>query len=398
MVRMPAVPGFKVSGIACGIKTENHKDLALVLSETPATGAGVFTKNKVKSPSVVWSQRILRRPHALRAVFVNSGNANACVGPQGMEDCKNIAANLSEELGLVSSEILIASTGVIGVPLPMDKILCGLPKLAKKLSHRGWKNAAEGILTTDLTPKTSVVTYSHGGSKITIGGFAKGSGMIHPNMATMLGFLHTDALIDAKTLKRALIEAVDLSFNRITVDGDTSTNDAVTVLANGVANNSSIRPNSPAYKKFVEALTAVSKSLAIEIVKDGEGATKFVTIRAEGARTRLQADKVAQAVATSSLVKTALFGEDPNWGRIICACGYAGVPLQPEQMSIFLNGVLLFKDGVPAPGASRKVLIKEMKKKLITISIDLNAGKQSAEVYTCDLSYDYVRINAEYTT
>jgi len=398
MARMPAVPGFKVSGIACGIKADSHKDLALVLSETPATGAGVFTKNKVKSPSVVWSQRILRRPHAVRAVFVNSGNANACVGPQGMEDCKNIAATLSEELGLVSREILIASTGVIGVPLPMDKILYGLPELAKNLSHRGWKNAAEGILTTDLAPKTSVVSYSHGGSKITIGGFAKGSGMIHPNMATMLGFLHTDALIDAKTLKRALLEAMDQSFNCITVDGDTSTNDAVTILANGVANNSPIRNNSAAYKKFVEALTAVSKSLAIEIVKDGEGATKFVTIRTEGARTRLQAHKVSQAVAMSSLVKTALFGEDPNWGRIICACGYAGVPLQPERMAIFLNGVLLFKDGVPASGTSRKALINEMKKKSITISIDLNAGQQSAEIYTCDLSYDYVRINAEYTT
>ena len=395
---MPAVPGFQAAGIACGIKVKGHKDLALIYCAAPAAAAGVFTQNPARSPSVLWCQKALKKNSAMRAVLVNSGNANACVGPQGMEHCKSIAAALAGELGIAPQEILIASTGVIGVPLPVDRVTEALPRLKKQLSPKGWNQAARAIMTTDLVPKTAVLAYAEGRREIVVGGFAKGSGMIHPNMATMLGFIQTSAAIDAATLKRALKEAADASFNRITVDGDTSTNDAVIVLASGQAGNPPIKKDTPAYGRFVEALTAVSRELAMQIVKDGEGATKFVTVRVVGARSAADAHKVACSVATSSLVKTALFGEDPNWGRILCAAGNAGVPIRPEKMTISLGDALLFENGTLAAGASQTALRKEMKRKSIVITLDLKAGDQSTEMYTCDLSYDYVKINAEYTT
>jgi len=395
---MPAVPGFQAAGIACGIKATGKKDLALIYSEAPAAAAGVFTRNRARSPSVLWCERALKKNNAMRAVLINSGNANACVGPRGMEDCGNIAAALAAELGISPREILIASTGVIGVPLPAGRVVEALPRIRKQLSPRGWKKAAEAIMTTDLVSKTAVLTYTEGGREIAIGGFAKGSGMIHPDMATMLGFVQTSAAVDAATLRQALKEAADASFNRITVDGDTSTNDAVIALASGRAENPPIKKGSPAYGRFTEALTAVCRELAMQIVKDGEGATKFVTVRVAGAKSPADAHKVACSVATSSLVKTALFGEDPNWGRILCAAGNAGVAIRPGQMTISLNGSLLFENGTPAAGASQPALRKEMKKKNIVITLDLRSGDHSTEMYTCDLSYDYVKINAEYTT
>jgi glutamate N-acetyltransferase/amino-acid N-acetyltransferase len=315
-----------------------------------------------------------------------------------MEDCKSLASKLSQKLSVEPKEILIASTGIIGVPLPINKIVKALPALSSKLSPIGWVSSAEAIMTTDLTPKFKSLSFYIGKDKITMGGIAKGSGMIHPNMATMLAFIATDAAIDKKTLGRALREANNKTFNRITVDGDTSTNDMAILLANGIAENKSIRAGSSAYDKFVEKLTEICLYLAHKIVLDGEGATKFVTIRIQGAKAKTHAHRVAKSVATSSLVKTALFGQDPNWGRIIAAVGYAGVPFNPDKVQISLNGSVLFNNGVPVYGALQSTLRKKMKSKNISIVIDLKSGIHSGEVYTCDLSYDYVRINAEYTT
>ena len=392
------VPGFTTAGIFCGIKTNKQKDLALIFSEEPSVAAGLFTSNQVVSPTITWCREILKSSKRFRAIVVNSGNANACTGPKGMEDCKSLASKLSQKLSVEPKEILIASTGIIGVPLPINKIVKALPALSSKLSPVGWVSSAEAIMTTDLTPKFKSLSFYIGKHKITMGGIAKGSGMIHPNMATMLAFIATDAAIDKKTLGRALREANNKTFNRITVDGDTSTNDMAILLANGIAKNKSIRAGSPAYDKFVEKLTEICLYLAHKIVLDGEGATKFVTIRIQGAKAKTHAHRVAKSVATSSLVKTALFGQDPNWGRIIAAVGYAGVPFNPDKVQISLNGSVLFNNGVPANGALQSTLRKKMKSKNISIVIDLKSGIHSGEVYTCDLSYDYVRINAEYTT
>ena len=392
------IPGFTTAGIFCGIKTNKQKDLALIFSEEPSVAAGLFTSNQVVSPTITWCQEILKSSKRFRAIVVNSGNANACTGPKGMEDCKSLASKLSQKLSVEPKEILIASTGIIGVPLPINKIVKALPALSSKLSPIGWVSSAEAIMTTDLTPKFKSLSFYIGKHKITMGGIAKGSGMIHPNMATMLAFIATDASIDKKTLGRALREANNKTFNRITVDGDTSTNDMAILLANGIAENKSIRAGSSAYDKFVEKLTEICLYLAHKIVLDGEGATKFVTIRIQGAKAKTHAHRVAKSVATSSLVKTALFGQDPNWGRIIAAVGYAGVPFNPDKVQISLNGSVLFNNGEPANGALQSTLRKKMKSKNISIVIDLKSGIHSGEVYTCDLSYDYVRINAEYTT
>jgi glutamate N-acetyltransferase/amino-acid N-acetyltransferase len=396
--RNPAVPGFKAAGLSCGIKAKNAKDLALFISDVPATAAGVFTKNRIVSPGVTWSRRALK-PGSCRAIVVNSGNANTVVGPKGMKDCDEITKKIAEELSIPQQEVLIASTGVIGVPLPSEKIIKAAPLLVKKLGRtaKNWTDAAEAIMTTDLVSKSDRIQYNFKGKQVTIGGITKGSGMIHPDMATMLGFLYTDAVIDSKTLKMALIEAADRSFNRITVDGDNSTNDCVIVLANGEAKNSTIKPNTPGYREFVKALTTISKNLASKIILDGEGATKFVTVRVQGGKTRKQAYLIANSIATSSLVKTALFGEDPNWGRIFCAVGNAGAPFDPDKVDILLNKNLLVKNGSPTNLSPQK-LVKAMQQHEINITIDLHGGKEWEEVLTCDLSYDYVKINAEYTT
>ena len=397
--RNPAVPGFKASGLSCGIKAKKIKDLALIVSDVPATVAGVFTKNRVVSPAVTWSRRTLEKSDRCRAIIVNSGNANAVVGPKGMKDCDAITKKISEELSIPQKEVLIASTGVIGVPLPSDKILKAAPELVKKLRRtaKNWVDAAEAIMTTDLVLKSDRIKYTFQGKRISLGGITKGSGMIHPNMATMLGFLYTDAVIDSKTLKKALREAADRSFNRITVDGDNSTNDCIIILANGEAKNSTIKPNTLGYREFLKALTKICINLASKIVLDGEGATKFVTVRVQGGKTRKQAYLIANSVATSSLVKTALFGEDPNWGRIFCAVGNAGAPFYPNKVDISLNKNLLLKNGNPTNLSSQK-LVKAMQQHAINIIIDLHDGKEWEEVMTCDFSYDYVKINAEYTT
>ena len=388
------VPGFVAGSWACGLKKKGVPDLTLIVSETPAVAAGVFTLNRVVSPTVTLSRQTLKSAKTIRAIVVNSGNANACTGPQGMKDCQSITATVGRVLDTSAKEILIASTGIIGVPLPVEKIERGIPKLVKTLAAQGWSSAAKGILTTDLVAKTSCVSFG----KVVIGGIAKGSGMIQPNMATMLAFITSNIAIDKRTLQKALKTAVDRTFNRITVDGETSTNDMVLLLANGQAKNPPVKTGSKAYHDFVSALTQVCKTLAFKIVEDGEGATKFVTVQVSGARTSQQGEQVGRSVANSKLVQTALFGRDPNWGRIICAVGYAGVPLQPEKIDIAINGMKLVKNGAPVKGLSTSKLKQVMQKKEITLQIHLHAGKARAEVYGCDLSYNYVRINAEYTT
>ncbi len=397
--RNPAVPGFKAIGLCCGIKADNAKDLALIVSDVPATAAGVFTKNRIVSPGVTWSRNALAKSKYCRAIVINSGNANTVVGPKGFKDCDAITKKIAQELSIPQKEVLIASTGIIGVPLPSHKILQSAAQLVQKLGRtpKNWTSASEAIMTTDLMPKSDKVSYTFKGHKIVIGGMTKGSGMIHPDMATMLGFLCTNAVIDTKTLKMALKEATDRSFNRITVDGDNSTNDCVVILANGVAKNPTIKPGTPSYQEFLKALMTICKNLASKIVLDGEGATKFVTVRVQGGKTRKQAYLIANSVATSSLVKTALFGEDPNWGRIYCAVGNAGAPFDPDKVDILLNKNLLLKNGAPT-NLSPKKLVTAMRQHEINITIDLHCGKQWEEVLTCDLSYDYVKINAEYTT
>ncbi len=392
------VPGFALAGIACGIKNKGQKDLALLTSEVPANAAGVFTQNQIIAASVTYDRKIIASAGKVRAIIVNSGNANACTGAQGMKDCHAVANALAKERGFAKDEVLVASTGVIGVSLPTGKIVGAIPRLAKQLSPRGWGDAASAILTTDLAAKTASVSYKISGKIIVVGGVAKGSGMVHPNMATMLAFLATNISIPAKTLQRVLETATDLTFNKITVDGDTSTNDMALCLANGLAGNAPVTLRSKELSAFQEALTCVCKDLAMKIVRDGEGATKFVTIQTLGAKTSADAERVAKTIANSKLVKTALFGADPNWGRIIAAVGNAGVSIQPEKVGITLNKIPLVRKGSPVSGKFLPALRKSMRKKEILISVNLNMGKASAEVYTCDLSYDYIRINAEYTT
>ena len=393
-----SVPGFTLSGIECGIKNKGHKDLALLMSDVPADAAGVFTQNQVVAASVTYDQNIISSLRRVRAVIVNSGNANACNGKQGMKDCHAVADALAKDQNILKDEILVASTGVIGVTLPTKNIISAIPKLTKELSPEGWDDAANAILTTDLVSKTASVSYKSGGQTIVIGGVAKGSGMIHPNMATMLAFLATNISIPSKTLQRSLKKAVDLTFNKITVDGDTSTNDMTLCLANGLADNPPIKINSKEFLAFEEALLLVCKDLAMKIVRDGEGATKFVTIQVQGAKTSAAAEQVAKTIANSKLVKTALFGADPNWGRIIAAVGNAGVPIHPEKINITLNKIPLIRSGSPVTGKFLSSLEKSMKKKEILINVNLNMGEGDSEVFTCDLSYDYIKINAEYTT
>ncbi len=386
--------GFQAAGLACGIKKDKAPDLALLYSEMDATAAGLFTRNRVVAAPVVWTRKTLRNG-ILRAVIVNSGNANACTGPQGKQDTESMAAETARCLTLHKQDVAVASTGVIGQPLPMEKILPAIPKVSAKLSPRGGMTAARAILTTDTFPKAKAVEVQGQTGLFRIGGITKGSGMIHPNMATMLAFLTTDAAIPPDLMKKALCEAVDHSFHRITVDGDTSTNDTVLILANG-ASSIEISLENLVSSGFQEALNRVCLDLAREIVKDGEGATKFITIQVKNGKKTQDCLKLAKSIATSSLVKTALFGEDANWGRIFSSAGTAGVPFRPESVDIYFGDVQIVQGGCPMGSAAEKKAARVLKKKNVQITVDVNLGNASAEVYTSDLSYDYVRINAEY--
>lgn len=392
-----AARGFKASGPHCGIK-KAKPDMAMVFSEVKAAGAGVFTQNRFKAAPVLVSQEHLATGYA-RAVIVNSGNANACTGKQGLADARQMAVLVGEALGIEPQEVVVASTGVIGVPLPMDKISGGIQKAAGALSETGGGDAAKGILTTDTVPKEAAVTIEIGGVPVVVGGMAKGSGMIHPNMATMLAFITTDAAIAPQLLQKALKICTDRSFNRITVDGDTSTNDMVVVLANGKAGNELIASENMDYHRFVDALQYVCIELAKMIARDGEGATKFIEVQVVNAPGEDDAVSIAKTVASSNLFKTAMFGEDANWGRIIAAVGYSGAEFDPAKVNIWLESAA-GKEQTTARGKGlpfdEEKALEILKEKEIKVIIDLQQGTAAAGVWTCDFSFDYVRINAEY--
>jgi glutamate N-acetyltransferase/amino-acid N-acetyltransferase len=385
--------GFRAAGIHCGIKRE-RPDLALLVSEVPASAAGVFTTNKVKAAPVRYTQRAVAGGHA-QAIVVNSGNANACTGDAGLADSEEMAKLASDALGLDAELVLVASTGVIGVPLPMDAIRSGIPRAARELSSDG-SAAARAILTTDNFPKTAATRLEIDGVEVTIGGMAKGAGMIHPNLATTLCFLTTDASVPPAVLRGALKRAVSESFNSITVDGDTSTNDTVLLLANGLAGGVPIT-NGEAFHRLTEGLMLVAGELARMVVRDGEGATKLVEIAVAGAASDIEAHQAAMTVANSLLVKTALHGGEPNWGRILAALGRSGVEMNEATTDVSFGPLLVVRGGLGVPGVwdAAAALLEE---KEISVRIGLGVGTGQARVWTSDLSEEYVRINGSYTT
>jgi len=371
--------------------------LALIVSEPPGVAAGVFTTNCVRAAPVQVTARLI---HAERVhgIVANSGIANACTGERGVRDAEQMSNLVAQLLGVDKGTVLVASTGAIGKYLPMDKVQTALPRLAECLSKDGNTDAAEAILTTDTRPKWVAVETKAGQRSVRVGGIAKGAGMICPQMATMLAFLATDAHVSGEVLEATLREAVERSFNRITVDGDTSTNDMVLCLANGLARNRVFDIGSAPHSSFSAAVSHVCTALAEMIVRDGEGATKFVEVRVQRARSREAAERIARAIANSCLVKTALFGNDPNWGRILAAAGYAGVPLDPRLLTLRIGDVILVKGGQPV-GEDVSARAKEaVSGEDVAITLDLRLGREEACIWTCDLSHDYVRLNAEYHT
>lgn len=389
-----AAAGFKAAGIQAGIKLTGKPDLALLFSENPCIAAGTFTRNAIRASSVDWCEKLLPSS-GIHAVICNSGCANACTGERGQTDTELMAKLAGDVLGVRKEAVLVASTGVIGKPLPMEKIQSALPELSKKLSSEGGKDFSTAIMTTDTKEKQSAVRVETPQGIFSVGGTAKGSGMIHPNMATMLGFICTDARIGSELLDKTVKQTIDRTFNNLTVDGDTSTNDMVLVLANG-ASAVSISSESDLLL-FEKALFTVCNDLCKQIAADGEGATKRVEINVTGAQNEKDAKMAAKAVATSNLTKCALFGNDPNWGRIACAVGYSGAQFSKEKISILLCKVPVFKGMQPVP-FDESNLHNLLKSGVVTIDIDLGLGSFSAVAHTCDFSYDYVKINAEYRT
>lgn len=389
-----APQGFIASGVRAGIK-KSKKDVALIYSEVPANAAGVFTQSRTVAACVTLNQKQLQKSKVARAILINSGNANACTGERGMMNAKQSISTVASALSLKESEVLIASTGVIGQFLPMDKLTWGIYEAAKALSRDGSDDAAEGICTTDTFPKECAVEFDINGVPVRIGGIAKGSGMIAPNMATMLAFITTDANISHSLLRKAFKQANEQSFNRITVDGDTSTNDMALILANGKAENREIREGTQDYKLFYAALEHVMVTLSKLIVKDGEGATKFVEVTVTGAKSIADAEKACRTICNSPLVKTAIHGEDANWGRILAAVGYSGIDFNPDITEIFFDDLKILGKKYDISFSEEKA--KEvLQKKEIKITVNLNGGKHSATFWTCDLSAEYVRINASY--
>jgi len=392
-----APKGFRAAGVAAGIKAApGDKDCALVASDVAATAAGTFTTNRFKSPPAQWSENVCRRGKA-RAVFVNSGNANACTGDQGASDTAVTAGQVGHGLGVASEEVCVLSTGVIGVPLPMARIAQGVQGCLDALSAASGRDAAQAIMTTDTAPKETAVEVALQGGAVRIGAIAKGAGMICPNMATMIALITTDAAIDAGPLAQTLREAVGVSFNRICVDNDMSTSDAVIVLANGASGLPSLTAGSKDFRAFAEGLREVCTEMAQALVRDGEGATKFVEIAVSGAATDADACAIARAAATSQLCKTAFFGEDPNWGRIACAVGYAGAAFEPGRVSIWIDDVLIMTNGAAAEFEEAEAAAR-MRKPEFTIRIEVGNGPGTGVYWTSDLSHGYVEINADYRT
>ncbi|ABZ84006.1 arginine biosynthesis bifunctional protein argj [Heliomicrobium modesticaldum Ice1] len=386
--------GFQAAGVPAGIKKPGVLDMALIVSDTPATAAAVYTTNKVQAaPLQVTKEHIAAGP--LRAVVVNAGNANACTGEQGLADARATTAHVAKALGITAEAVAVASTGVIGQPLPMAKLLAGVDALAAALTTEGGEQAAQAIMTTDLVPKTGKVEITLGGQTVTIGAMAKGSGMIHPNMATMLAFYTTDAAIAPALLQQALSAATQVSYNMLSVDGDTSTNDMAVILANGQSGAPTIETEGSDYAAFTAALTALSIHLAKMIARDGEGATKLIEARVEGAATAEDARKAALAIIKSNLFKCAVYGNDANWGRIMCAIGYSGANVDPAKVDIFLGPVQTARQGMALP-FSEEEASKALAAEEVVVTVRLNDGDASATAWGCDLTYDYVKINADY--
>ena len=394
-VGITAPLGFQAAGIHCGIKKPDVLDLALCVSDVSGPIAGVFTKNRVVAAPVLLDRQHLRSRRG-RAIIVNSGNANACTGAQGLVAAKAMATAVAQQLSIPAHHVFVGSTGVIGRVLPIDRVIAAVPTLIARLSVPGGDHAAQAILTTDLRPKTVARQARIGGRVVTIGGMAKGSGMIHPNMATMLAYLTTDAAIAPTALQLALRSAVDQSFNCITVDGDTSTNDTVLCLANGLAKNRPIQQGTRPYRDFERLLTDAARELALMICRDGEGVTKVVTIRVQGATTKASAKRVADTIATSNLVKTALFGEDANWGRVMAAIGRSGVAIDPDKVMVRFDDIVMVRRGVGMGPEAEQKIAQVFKQKEFMVTVQLGQGQASAHMWTTDLSYDYVRINASY--
>ncbi len=391
-----APEGFLACGIEARIKAK-RRDMALIFSEVPATIAGLFTTNNIQAAPVQFCKKILKQSKKARAIIVNSGNANACTGKQGIIDAETMAKKTAYALKIQDKEVLVCSTGTIGRKLPMKRIIKGIELAAKSLSkEQGGLDAAYAIMTTDTVPKHLAISFKSKDRVATIGGMAKGAGMINPSMATLLVFLTTDVEINNTDLKYALQQAVGQSFNRISVDNDRSTNDTVLCMANGLS-SMRVRRNTPEWQLFCNALNIITKELAFKIVKDGEGATKFVTVVVKGAKSSRCAELAARAIANSFLVKTSWFGADPNWGRVICAVGYSGAKIVPQNIDIFYDGVCVVKSGESA-GYSEEKLHKIIKKPEFKIEVNLNLGKHSYEMYTADCSDEYVHINADYMT
>ena len=390
------VAGFQAGAVKAGIRGKDRLDVALIYSEVPAAAAGVFTTSKVKAAPVLLDMEYLRDGKA-QAIIVNSGIANACTGKPGMELALGTSRLVAAQLGLADDLVLVASTGVIGQQLDLAIFSNCMPPLAESLRKDGFSDVARAMMTTDTVPKTARREVELSGKKITILGLAKGSGMIMPNMATMLSFIVTDVAVHASVLQQMLRQSVAQSFNAVTVDGDTSTNDTVLLLANGKAGNAEICSLDAADGRlFRQCLDDLCLDLALQIVKDGEGATKFITVHVKGAASRQEADQAARTVANSSLVKTAFFGEDANWGRIIAALGRAGIDVDPDRVDISFDEVMMVRDGLGLGPEQEKLATGVLKKKAFAVVIDLKTGQSEAKVYTCDLSLDYIRINADY--
>jgi len=387
--------GFRTAGIAAGVKKNGEKDLGLVISDVPASLAGVFTRNLVQAAPVLLAKERIQRG-TCRAVIANSGNANCCTGDQGMRDARAMTESVASEMGTPADDVLVASTGVIGEPLPIDTVLEAVPRLVRSCETGDIDSFARSIMTTDTVPKVVTRQADLNGNSCLVTGVAKGSGMIRPDMATMLCFVLTDAAIPASVLQEMLTEANERSFNRITIDGDTSTNDTVLLLANGL---SGMRVDSnDGRQSFQETLDRVVRDLARMIVSDGEGATKLVDINIKHAPSEQSARVIADTVAHSSLVKTALFGEDANWGRILAAVGRSGVPMEPDLVDIYFGDILMVEKGMGCGRKAEAEATEVLKTPEFSLTIDLNSGTGSATVLTCDLSVDYVKINADYRT
>lgn len=391
-----AAGGFKASGVAAGVKYIGKKDVAVVYSLNDASVAGVFTTNTVKASSVLLNMERVKSGKA-RALVVNSGNANTCNGPQGMEDARAMSAEVAGLLGIAEDSVLVCSTGVIGQPMPMNKVIPGIREAVAALDGNGGRDAAEAIMTTDTEIKEQAVSFDLGGKTVTVGGMAKGSGMIHPNMATLLSFVTTDAAVDPAFLKECLVYAADRSFNMVSVDGDSSTNDTLLALANGSAGNDEIKQGSEGCEKFREALTVVCVALAKSIARDGEGATKLIEVRVNNAPTGRDARLAARGVASSTLFKAAVFGRDANWGRIICAAGYSGAQFNPDAVDIFLGDVQVARGGQGLP-FDEEAAARVLEENTVIVTIDMREGRHGAVAWGCDLTYEYVRINGDYRT